>query len=507
MIKSKADPPPSSAGRSVPGLAPERAAKDSPASLLAGKAAKKRGWPTGSSSRHAEPASAVIGRALRVLHGIAPAMPTPENLAAEIEDARQATKRGYFTPDEDERVRVAFAKFLKARAALEETIAEIEELCARRDGEFSTLTEREQYQAFAASFYAACLLNRTADFVVGRYGRSKVVHRKLDEPEPRFGIPKKRFTELFQSLTEPGHIWRFQQLIRFARDHEEKILALRDDPSMCPLIEDLLSERPQLIEFSRRTYYRKRLRYWCYAYVRSQKSSYRQAMAWLLELSGRAVSNVRKPSREKRVTPQILAELAPLLEPGDIIVTRHDGALSNLILPGFWPHSSLYIGSEEERRRLGVEMDAERKMRSANPVRTLEALKDGVRFRQLESTLRVDAFTVIRPKLGPREIAQAISRAITHEGKDYDFTFDCRRADRLVCIELIYRAYHSVGGLEFSLTPGTGRFFITPEELLDRAVDGQGFEVVALFGSNGNGFLTGEAARLELIKSYRQEKP
>ena len=431
---------------------------------------------------------------------------TPESLAQEIEDARKATKRGYFTPDEDERLRIAFAKFLQARAALEDTIAEMEELCSRRDGKFSTLSEREQYQAFAASFYAACLLNRTADFVVGRYGRSKVVHRKLDEPEPRFGIPNGRFTELFQSLTEPGHVWRFQQLIRFARDHEEIILALRDDPLMAPLVERLISEKPQLIEFSRRTYYRKRLRYWCYAYVRGQKSSYRQAMAWLLELSGRAVSNMRKPSREKRVTPEIQAQLAPLLEPGDIIVTRHDGALTNFFLPGFWPHSTLYIGSEEERDRLGVEMDAGRRVRSADPVRTLEALKDGVHFRLLESTLRVDAFTVIRPNLNLREIAQAITRAITHEGKDYDFVFDCRRADRLVCTELIYRAYHSIGGLEFSLTPGTGRFFITPEELLDRAVDGDGFKVVALFGCNGNGFLTGEQARVELIKSYRQDK-
>ena len=479
--------------------------KNSPVAVLAGRSKKRARFAAGRAGPD-EPAQSIIKRAVRTLLSIGPAMPSPESLSQEMEDARLATKRGYFTPDEDERVRIAFARFLKARAALEDTIAEIEELCSRRDGEFSALSEREQFQAFAASFYAACLLNRTADFVVGKYGRSKVVHRKLDEPEPRFGIPKKRFTELFESLTEPGHIWRFQQLIRFARDHEEKILALGDDPMMRPLIDRLASERPQLIEFSRRTYYRKRLRYWCYAYVRGQKSSYRQAMAWLHELTGRAISNMRKPSREKRVTPDVKAQVAPLLKPGDIVVTRHDGALSNFILPGFWPHSALYIGSEEERAQLGVQMDVDRGLRSSDPVRVLEALKDGVRFRVLDSTLNVDAFTVIRPKLTAQQIAEGISRAITHEGKDYDFVFDCRRADRLVCTELIYRAYHSVGGLEFPLTPGTGRFFITPEELLDRAVDGDGFEVVALFGCNGNGFLTGEEARAELVKSYRAEK-
>jgi hypothetical protein len=468
------------------------------------KASKKRTRPE---PDPLEPAGAIVRRAVRTLRGLGPAMPTPENLSQEMADARNATKRGYFTPDEDERVRAAFAKFLKARAVLEDTILDIEELCSRRDGTFSALSEREQYQAFTACFYAACLLNRTADFVVGRYGRSKVVHRKLDEAEPRFGIPKKCFTQLFQMLTEPSHIWHFQQLIRFAKDHEDKIIGLRDDALVGPLVELLLLERPQLIEFSRRMFYRKRLRYWCYAYMRGQKSSYRQAMEAFQELTGRAVSNVRRRSREKRVTPKVQEQLAPLLRPGDILVTRHDATLSNVLLPGFWPHSALYIGTEEERRQLGVEMDEDRKIRSADPISILEARKDGVRFRQLSSTLGVDAFTVIRPKLDEAFLAEAISRAITHEGKDYDFTFDCRRADRLVCSELVYRAFHSVGGLEFSLTPAIGRYFITSEELLDRAVEGRGFEVVALFGSNGNGFITGEKARAELIRSYRQERP
>ncbi|MGI9241108.1 MAG: YiiX/YebB-like N1pC/P60 family cysteine hydrolase [Verrucomicrobiales bacterium] len=477
----------------------------SPASVLVRKAkpSKKRARPE---PDELEPAGAIVRRAVRTLCGLGPAMPTPENLSQEMADARNATKRGYFKPDEDERVGAAFSKFLKARAVLEDTILDIEELCSRRDGAFSALSEREQFQAFTACFYAACLLNRTADFVVGRYGRSKVVHHKLDEAEPRFGIPKKCFTQLFRMLTEPSHIWHFQQLIRFAKDNEEKIIGLRDDELVGPLVELLLLERPQLIEFSRRMFYRKRLRYWCYAYVRGQKSSFLQATGAFQQLTGRAISNVRRRG-EKRVTPEIQAQIAKLLRPGDIFVTRHDAALSNVLLPGFWPHSAFYIGSQEERARLGVVMDEERARRSADPVSMLESRKDGVRFRRLSTTLGVDAFTVIRPKLDEPQIAEAISRAVTHEGKDYDFSFDFRRADRLVCSELIYRAFHSVGGLEFSLTPAIGRYVITSEELLDRAVDGDGFEVVALFGSNGNGLVTAERAREELIRSYRQERP
>ena len=116
-------------------------ARVSPAAVLVrkAKASKKRTRPepdpVGTSGRDRPEGGAYAARPR-------PCMPTPENLSQEMADARNATKRGYFTPDEDERVRAAFAKFLKARAVLEDTILDIEELCSRRDGTFSALSER-----------------------------------------------------------------------------------------------------------------------------------------------------------------------------------------------------------------------------------------------------------------------------------------------------------------------------------------------------------------------------
>ncbi len=36
------------------------------------------------------------------------------------------------------------------------------------------------------------------------------------------------------------------------------------------------------------------------------------------------------------------------MEPGDIIVARQNWYLSNIGLPGFWPHAELYVGTPEE---------------------------------------------------------------------------------------------------------------------------------------------------------------
>ena len=101
--------------------------------------------------------------------------------------------------------------------------------------------------------------------------------------------------------------------------------------------------------------------------------------------------------------------------------------------------------------------------------------------------------------------AEALTRALSHEGKYYDFQFDFRRADRLVCTELIYRSFHAVGNLRFQPVPGTGRFYLMAEHFLDLALDGEGFEVVALYGAGANTLVVGERARAALAGTYRRE--
>jgi hypothetical protein len=447
------------------------------------------------------PEDQAIARGVRTILSVAPSIPGVDALRQEIEDAANATRRGCFLPDEDERVLAAFARYLGVRAALHSCISELEPLVRQPD----QLTARQHLQAFVIAFAAACMLNRSAEFIVSSHVRSKVVQRKLDEPEPRLNLPPKQFTKLFKSLNHPFNIWRFQQSIRFAKENEEKILAMRDDPEMGEVVELLLKEKPQLINFSRRTYYRKRFRYWFYAYARGQRSGFKQVMAALFELSGRAISNVRNPFHLKRVTPEVRARIAPHLRPGDVIIVQHDDVLSAYLLPGFWTHAALYIGTEAERAALGIAVDEGRRQRGADPMCVLEANKEGVLFRPLDFTFRVDSFAIIRPALNREEIGEVLARALSHEGKFYDFEFDFRRADRLVCTELIYRSFHAIGGLRFQPVPRVGRFYIKAEHFLDLAIAGEGFEVVALYGAGVNSLTFGEKARKALAGTYKQE--
>ena len=130
---------------------------------------------------------------------------------------------------------------------------------------------------------------------------------------------------------------------------------------------------------------------------------------------------------------------APVLEPGDILLVRREWYLSNIGIPGFWPHAVLYVGTPEERRRAfaGPEVaawveargqadgDFEALLARTHPAaharaltadgrvprRALEAISEGVVFTTLEHAAGADHVAALRPRLPAVEKAAALLRA------------------------------------------------------------------------------------------------
>jgi hypothetical protein len=61
---------------------------------------------------------------------------------------------------------------------------------------------------------------------------------------------------------------------------------------------------------------------------------------------------------------------------------------------------------------------------------------------------------ILRPKLPPEKIKEAICRAFSHMGKPYDFEFDFFSTDKIVCTELVFRCYD--GDIQFKLVDVLG---------------------------------------------------
>ena len=434
-----------------------------------------------------------VADSVAVLLAAAKALPTKDSIQGQLESAAAAQNRGYFLPDEDEQVRDVFVRYLAIRSSLLELIHTVSA------GKFRS-KKTTSLPCFLVAFAAACLLIRKAEFIVNLANKYPVVRQKLDEAEPRYGLEAKNFTAIYNSLTAPKHWWAFYDAVRDYHVQRDAILELKSDSRLGLVVELLLGEE-DYFQNRRADFLKNRLGYRLHSFLRRNRSGFQKTMFQLFKWSGSTIAELKQPfvkipGAGKRVTPDVRDRLEGFLQPGDILVTRHDDAMSNLFLPGFWPHAAFYIGRPDQRGALGV--------KHASPVgdtiRFLEAKKDGVKLRPPEDTLKVDAFTVLRPTISDLERGEAVTRSLTHAGKLYDFVFDFSAADRLACTELVYRSYHGVGDVQFELQERAGRYCLSAEDLVNQALGTGCFEAVLVYGARGNDWVEGAEAH-ELLKS------
>lgn len=211
------------------------------------------------------------------------------------------------------------------------------------------------------------------------------------------------------------------------------------------------------------------------------------------------------------ITEKLIAETLPKLEPGDILLVRKNWYLSNVGLPGFWPHAVLYIGdpaqlrtyfdtpevrewvrrqpgSPETRPSVGQTSSRPETLadllaarwpakwleyqagHEGDSYRVVEAISEGVVFNTMKHASG-DYLAVLRPRLDRVAKAQAIVEAFGHLGKPYDYEFDFATDHALVCTELVWRSYRPADGkhgLDFPLQYIAGRWTLPANDIAAR---------------------------------------
>ena len=411
-------------------------------------------------------------------------------------------ERGEFRPSEDEAIAYWFARYLTLRDGLRTVVDDVLTVLGgmRSSG-------REDLPFFLVGYAAVCTLvgiDRTMLFDVARHS---VVQRKLNEPFQEFRIPRKQFTRVFEAFVDERGALSLLDAMKFANRNQRELAALQDD-SVVGSIAKRLPELERSLNPSKREYFRGAWAYVSHKWRRRGVVSANNVLTGVVETVGRAASDIDFGD-DKKVTDEIRANIGGFLRPGDVLVTRHALALTNLFMPGFWPHAALYVGTPTQREAFAVDVPADKASLWTGAVCTLEALKDGVRLRPLAETLNVDFFVALRPNLPTETIRQAIERGVIHEGKMYNFDFDFFSSDRLVCTEVIYRAYDGLDGIRFPLSERAGRKTLSAEDLLNFALESGHFEPVAIFGVDGceSDVLYGNGVRDRLLASFAAGPP
>jgi len=263
--------------------------------------------------------------------------------------------------------------------------------------------------------------------------------------------------------------------------------------------------------------------------------------AWLPVQSGVAEwmgdTKVYRP-KESLMAPGQIAGLRTQLQPGDVLLERRDWYLSNIGLPGFWPHAALYLGTPSERRAFfddpavrewartqgqadgdfetllearypGAYRKAGANCDDNHPARLIEAMSEGVCFTSLEHSADCDSLAVLRPRLSKLTRARALLRAFHFAGRPYDFNFDFATDAELVCTELVYKAF--TPDLNFPLTEMLGRKVMPANELVKQfdacfGTPAQQYDLITFLDGSERQKRTVSATVGEFRKSWQRPK-
>jgi hypothetical protein len=191
------------------------------------------------------------------------------------------------------------------------------------------------------------------------------------------------------------------------------------------------------------------------------------------------------------ISDEQLAEFKSKLRPGDIILERRNWYVSNIGLPGFWPHAALFVGTQAQ---ILAELQEDPEVRAAfgdlnagfsqkypkawaslaerdhggHEQCVIEAVSEGVSSASLEHSCAADYVAALRPRVSTVVRARAIERALAYWGRPYDFNFDFATDDQVVCSELVVKAYERSAnepGLDVPWVTLLGRRAVPPTEL------------------------------------------
>lgn len=379
-----------------------------------------------------------------------------EGRMRELGAAFDRGERTYYAQTDQDAIHRLLLTYLNLRTALLRTV------WTYRGAHDDPATGPLEGRAFLLAYATAATLLEKAEVIVTTFADNEDAQRRLNEGDRSWDIPPGTYDRLLASLANAAVVSelhaataRFDR-VKASDEHARDAVWRR-------LVEAADRARPSIERAARNVGDQK-----MQLAIRELKAHAGDSTYLTESLIATWIGDYRlktRPDHRGLISRGQLNELRALLRPGDILLERRNWFMSNAFLPGFWPHAAVYLGDRAALDELGLMEDprVSRHLRAflapdaaGDRHAVIEAISEGVVFTSLEHSVgQADAVAVLRPRLTDADRREAIARAFSHYGKPYDFEFDFFSTDRLVCTELVYRAYD--GMIAVPLTSVLGR--------------------------------------------------
>ena len=240
------------------------------------------------------------------------------------------------------------------------------------------------------------------------------------------------FRENYSTLARYVYTAKFYSVLLYPREY---FLELQDEVD--PILAPLFARKDRVASDMDKRWYHDRVDIWYY--IRYRLSL---LFSWISKHWGRLIAHIHFSQRKRwLILRENMNILLPLMTPWDIILTRQNWVATNMGIPGFWKHMSMYIGLWKDIKKSYYEFRSVHTL--ADDVHyIIEAIGSGVRIIPIdELILHNDYIGVIRSKFSPEKLRRSIHKTLSLVGKEYDYSFNFYSDTNYVCSTLVTKAY------------------------------------------------------------------
>jgi hypothetical protein len=369
------------------------------------------------------------------------------------------------------------------------------------------LTPEDRLKGVMLSLSAALTLYDNYLLAISLYEEDTKLRRFLNHRDTGYGIGRAELAKVTAQYASVENRERVRRAVRwYERERERLGPALAADPEAAYL-DLLIQQSPSYAAvrgFAPLTVLARNVEFLGDVTRDGLASMRQEGMNLFSMFFGNTVGLVESRKGKLYGRPDVARALQGELRAGDILVEKTPFRLTDKLIPGYWGHAAVWIGTEEELKALGIWDDpVVRKRRGAirKGQGVVEALRSGVEMDPLDRFLNIDDMAVLRDReLTDGERAKVVVRTLRQVGKAYDFNFDVETTDKIVCSELVYVTHTRI---DWPTGKTLGRATISPDNVAAKALDGGPLEVVALY-HDGAAVSDGPAAHLAALMGKEQ---
>ena len=170
---------------------------------------------------------------------------------------------------------------------------------------------------------------------------------------------------------------------------------------------------------------------------------------------------------------EVRLDVTSTLQSGDILLEKTPFRLTDSLIPGYWGHVAVYIGTKSDLIEMGIWDDLNASVQADIEAGKVidEALRDGVQLNTIEHFLNVDDLAIMHDDYETHEDKiTRIRRVIKQLGKEYDFEYDIEDNSKIICSELVYITSVNI---EWDTSSTVGINTISPDNVAIKSTDSE----------------------------------